>query len=101
MSSVHASPSDAVEIFKDIQAKRAVGMHWGSSVRSILVIVLLDADWTCRDVGAHGRAGDGATGKAEGGMREGGFERGDFRYFGVGRDEGILDALLNAAFTPF
>jgi N-acyl-phosphatidylethanolamine-hydrolysing phospholipase D len=26
---VHASPADAVEIFKDVRAKRALAMHWG------------------------------------------------------------------------
>jgi N-acyl-phosphatidylethanolamine-hydrolysing phospholipase D len=29
MSAVHASPSDAVRIFKDVKAKKALGMHWG------------------------------------------------------------------------
>jgi N-acyl-phosphatidylethanolamine-hydrolysing phospholipase D len=29
MSAVHASPSDAVRIFKDIKAKKALGIHWG------------------------------------------------------------------------
>jgi N-acyl-phosphatidylethanolamine-hydrolysing phospholipase D len=29
-SCLHSSPSDAVEIFKDVQAKRALGIHWGS-----------------------------------------------------------------------
>lgn len=29
MSSMHASPSDAVRIFQDIKARRAIGMHWG------------------------------------------------------------------------
>lgn len=29
LSAVHASPSDAVRIFKDIKAKKAIGMHWG------------------------------------------------------------------------
>ena len=28
-SGLHASPSDAMEIFKDIRARRAIGMHWG------------------------------------------------------------------------
>jgi N-acyl-phosphatidylethanolamine-hydrolysing phospholipase D len=30
MSSVHTSPSDAVEIHKDIRSKRSVAIHWGS-----------------------------------------------------------------------
>jgi N-acyl-phosphatidylethanolamine-hydrolysing phospholipase D len=30
MSSIHASPSDAVEMFIDVKAKAAIGMHWGS-----------------------------------------------------------------------
>ncbi|APC96459.1 beta-lactamase superfamily domain protein [Francisella frigiditurris] len=30
MQSVHASPEDAIEIVKAINAKKAVGMHWGS-----------------------------------------------------------------------
>ncbi|KAI0351999.1 Metallo-hydrolase/oxidoreductase [Trametes cingulata] len=29
-SGVHASPSDAVEIFKDVHARRALAMHWGT-----------------------------------------------------------------------
>ncbi|CAG8563925.1 16840_t:CDS:2, partial [Acaulospora colombiana] len=29
MSGFHASPSDAVRIFQDIKAKKAIGMHWG------------------------------------------------------------------------
>ncbi|PIL33755.1 hypothetical protein GSI_04380 [Ganoderma sinense ZZ0214-1] len=29
-SGLHASPSDAVEIYKDIGARKAVGMHWGT-----------------------------------------------------------------------
>ena len=28
-SGMHASPSDAVRIFKDVRAQRALGMHWG------------------------------------------------------------------------
>lgn len=28
-SPVHASPWDSVRIFKDIKAKKALGMHWG------------------------------------------------------------------------
>ncbi|KIM24485.1 hypothetical protein M408DRAFT_331734 [Serendipita vermifera MAFF 305830] len=35
MSSVHASPSDAVRIFQDIKAKKAIGMHWGTWVLTI------------------------------------------------------------------
>ena len=30
MSSVHASPSDAVEMFSDVKAKHAIAMHWGA-----------------------------------------------------------------------
>ncbi|KAI0348811.1 Metallo-hydrolase/oxidoreductase, partial [Trametes cingulata] len=29
-SNLHASPADAVEIFKDIRAKKALAMHWGT-----------------------------------------------------------------------
>jgi len=32
MSSVHASPADAVRIFKDVKAKKALAMHWGTWV---------------------------------------------------------------------
>ncbi|KAF8223407.1 N-acyl-phosphatidylethanolamine-hydrolyzing phospholipase D [Tricholoma matsutake] len=32
MSSVHCAPQDSVRLFKDIMAKRAVGMHWGAWV---------------------------------------------------------------------
>ena len=28
-SGLHASPADAVEMFKDVRARRGVGMHWG------------------------------------------------------------------------
>ncbi|KAM7195315.1 Beta-lactamase superfamily domain containing protein [Naviculisporaceae sp. PSN 640] len=31
-SSLHASPRDAVEIFKDTRCKRAMGIHWGTWV---------------------------------------------------------------------
>ena len=30
MSSVHASPEDAVDMFGDVRAARAVAMHWGT-----------------------------------------------------------------------
>jgi len=30
MSSIHASPSDSVQIFKDVRARRALAMHWGT-----------------------------------------------------------------------
>ncbi|KAI0753389.1 Metallo-hydrolase/oxidoreductase [Daedaleopsis nitida] len=29
-SGLHASPRDAVQIYKDVGAKRAIGMHWGT-----------------------------------------------------------------------
>ncbi|KAI0304495.1 N-acyl-phosphatidylethanolamine-hydrolyzing phospholipase D [Multifurca ochricompacta] len=32
MSNMHASPSDAVRIFKDVRAKKALAMHWGTWV---------------------------------------------------------------------
>ncbi|KAK0715955.1 beta-lactamase superfamily domain-containing protein [Lasiosphaeris hirsuta] len=32
MSSVHANPFDAVEIFRDTRCKRAMGIHWGTWV---------------------------------------------------------------------
>ncbi|KAK3991088.1 N-acyl-phosphatidylethanolamine-hydrolyzing phospholipase D [Cladorrhinum sp. PSN332] len=32
MSPVHASPEDAVEIFRDTRCQRALGMHWGTWV---------------------------------------------------------------------
>ena len=44
-SSVHASPSDAVRIFQDIKAKKAIGMHWGyasSSIHSWMMADLCD-----------------------------------------------------------
>ncbi|KAI0300367.1 N-acyl-phosphatidylethanolamine-hydrolyzing phospholipase D [Russula brevipes] len=31
-SNLHASPADAVRIFKDVRAKRALAMHWGTWV---------------------------------------------------------------------
>ncbi|KAI4517708.1 Metallo-hydrolase/oxidoreductase [Schizophyllum commune Loenen D] len=34
MSPMHASPGDSVNIFKDVRAKRAVAMHWGTWVLS-------------------------------------------------------------------
>lgn len=30
MSRVHVDPSEAIEIFKEVHAKRAVGVHWGT-----------------------------------------------------------------------
>ncbi|KAJ7581790.1 N-acyl-phosphatidylethanolamine-hydrolyzing phospholipase D [Mycena floridula] len=30
MSPVHCAPQDSVRVFKDIRAKRALGMHWGT-----------------------------------------------------------------------
>lgn len=32
MSSMHANPRDAVEIFRDTKCKKALGMHWGTWV---------------------------------------------------------------------
>ncbi|SJL16587.1 uncharacterized protein ARMOST_20113 [Armillaria ostoyae] len=32
MSTIHCVPQDSVRIFKDIRAKRAVAMHWGTCV---------------------------------------------------------------------
>jgi len=29
-STVHASPADAVRIFKDVKARKALAMHWGT-----------------------------------------------------------------------
>jgi L-ascorbate metabolism protein UlaG (beta-lactamase superfamily) len=29
MSNMHASPADAVRIFRDVRAKKALAMHWG------------------------------------------------------------------------
>jgi L-ascorbate metabolism protein UlaG (beta-lactamase superfamily) len=29
MSPIHCAPQDSVRVFKDVNAKRAVGMHWG------------------------------------------------------------------------
>ena len=28
-SNLHASPGDAVRMFKDVRAKKALAMHWG------------------------------------------------------------------------
>ncbi|KAH9969505.1 N-acyl-phosphatidylethanolamine-hydrolyzing phospholipase D [Russula dissimulans] len=35
MSSVHASPADAVRMFKDLRAKKALAMHWGTWVLTL------------------------------------------------------------------
>ena len=32
MSPMHANPMDSVNIFRDIRAKRAMGIHWGTWV---------------------------------------------------------------------
>ena len=32
MSPMHANPRDSVEIFRDTQCKRALGIHWGTWV---------------------------------------------------------------------
>jgi N-acyl-phosphatidylethanolamine-hydrolysing phospholipase D len=29
MSRIHCAPQDSVRLFKDIRAKKALGMHWG------------------------------------------------------------------------
>lgn len=29
MSPIHCAPQDSVRLFKDVRAKKAVGMHWG------------------------------------------------------------------------
>lgn len=29
MSPIHCAPQDSVRLFKDIKAKKALGMHWG------------------------------------------------------------------------
>ena len=29
MSPIHCSPADSVRVFRDIGAKKALGMHWG------------------------------------------------------------------------
>ncbi|KAL1748036.1 beta-lactamase superfamily domain-containing protein [Schizophyllum fasciatum] len=34
MAPMHASPADSVNIFKDVRAKRAIAMHWGTFVLS-------------------------------------------------------------------
>jgi N-acyl-phosphatidylethanolamine-hydrolysing phospholipase D len=39
MSPIHCAPQDSVRIFKDIRAKRALGMHWGYA-RSLLFLVI-------------------------------------------------------------
>ena len=37
MSSWHASPSDAVRIFQDVKARKAIGMHWGYDFQLISI----------------------------------------------------------------
>jgi L-ascorbate metabolism protein UlaG (beta-lactamase superfamily) len=32
MSTIHADPHDAVDIFQDTRCKKALGMHWGTWV---------------------------------------------------------------------
>jgi len=32
MSAVHCAPQDSVRLFRDIKAKKAVGMHWATWV---------------------------------------------------------------------
>ncbi len=42
---MHASPADAVEIFKDVRAKRALAMHWGCvDVPPVSCVLGADAD---------------------------------------------------------
>lgn len=36
MSNMHSSPADAVRIFKDLKAKKALAMHWGWVTESTL-----------------------------------------------------------------
>ncbi|KAI0785764.1 N-acyl-phosphatidylethanolamine-hydrolyzing phospholipase D [Abortiporus biennis] len=35
MSGVHAHPKDSVQIFKDVKAKKGLGMHWGTWVLTL------------------------------------------------------------------
>jgi N-acyl-phosphatidylethanolamine-hydrolysing phospholipase D len=35
MSSFHANPNDAVNIHKDIQARKSLGVHWGSWILTL------------------------------------------------------------------
>lgn len=44
MSSVHCAPQDSVRLFKDIMAKRAVGMHWGYVFNFIRLFPTLPCD---------------------------------------------------------
>jgi L-ascorbate metabolism protein UlaG (beta-lactamase superfamily) len=30
MKTMHINPAEAVKVFKDIRAKRAIGIHWGT-----------------------------------------------------------------------
>ncbi|TFK35423.1 Metallo-hydrolase/oxidoreductase [Crucibulum laeve] len=65
MSPIHCSPQDSVLLFKDIKAKRAVGMHWGTFVLTTEPIMdppkilqeacerfgVKEGDFTCTDIG--------------------------------------------------
>jgi hypothetical protein len=52
-SCLHSSPANSVEIFKDVRAKKALGMHWGqySSLicgGSVLTMISLYSFHSCR-----------------------------------------------------
>ncbi|KAF8958178.1 hypothetical protein BDZ97DRAFT_1923920 [Flammula alnicola] len=65
MSPIHCSPQDSVLLFKDIKAKRGVGMHWGTFVLTTEPIMdppvklkeaceksgVKDGDFICTDIG--------------------------------------------------
>jgi N-acyl-phosphatidylethanolamine-hydrolysing phospholipase D len=38
MSAIHLAPQDSVRVFKDVKAKRAIGMHWGFAFFSNLFV---------------------------------------------------------------
>ena len=46
-SGLHASPADAVEMFKDVRARRGVGMHWGCVPASFPLMLSVRGSLKC------------------------------------------------------
>ncbi|BFZ65165.1 hypothetical protein YB2330_006328 [Saitoella coloradoensis] len=67
MSPIHLSPEDAVEVFRDLRARRAVGMHWG--------VWVLTSESVMEPVGRLREAMEGVEG--------------DFGVLGIGEGVGV------------
>jgi N-acyl-phosphatidylethanolamine-hydrolysing phospholipase D len=69
-SCLHASPTDAVDIFKDVKAKRALGMHWGISLLQYFRGAFANGVVLFRRLGPHDGTDCRASTEAERGLCE-------------------------------